>query len=303
MKDVRKGAVKHVGNKLADDERDAIVKISCCEEYQSLTPCEIVPLLAEKNIYLGSERTFYRVLGALGLIHHRSLARPASRKSRPKELVATAPHQVWSWDITYLRSLVAGIYFYAYIVLDVFSRKIVGWEISDRESETVSSAMFCRLAREMDLKNLSLHSDRGNPMKGATMLMTLYRLGVVPSFSRPRVSDDNPYSEALFRTVKYHRTYPGAFETPEKAREWFAGFIHWYNTEHLHSGIGYVTPEARHAGMAEEIYDKRNETYAKAFALHPERWSRKPKIWKGPQVVILNPAERNIQIERKIKAA
>lgn len=292
-----------MANKLGESEREAIVKTSCSPEYQGYTPCEIVPLLAEKNIYLASERTFYRVLGALDLIHHRSLARPASRKSRPRELVATAPHQVFSWDITYLRTLVAGIYFYAYVVLDVFSRKIVGWEISDKESEGVSSAMFSRLDREMDLKNISLHSDRGNPMKGATMLMTLYRLGVIPSFSRPRVSDDNPYSESLFRTVKYHRTYPGHFETIENAREWFAGFINWYNTEHLHSGIGYVTPEARHSGTAEEIYAKRNITYAKAFALHPERWSRKPKTWEGPKVVVLNPAERNVQLENKSKVA
>ena len=129
-------------------------------------------------------------------------------------------------------------------------------------------------------------------MKGMNMLMKLYELGVMPSFSRPRVSDDNPYSESWFKTVKYHPTYPGKFETISAARIWFAEFINWYNTEHLYSGIGYVTPSSRHQGTAQAVYDKRNETYGKARAAHPERWSGKMKRWVGPEVVYLNPSEK-----------
>lgn len=298
LSDRRKGAAKHVGNKLSDEEIQIIADTACSEEFRGMTPMEIVPLLAEIGKYLGSESSFYRVLKARNLLHHRANSAPARRNNLPPELVATAPNQVWSWDITYLRTLVAGIYFYAYVFLDVFSRKIVAWEIADIESETISAAMMSRLRLELNLRGVHLHSDRGNPMKGATMVMKLFELGVIPSLSRPRVSDDNPYSESLFKTVKYHRSYPGKFETILEAREWFAGFINWYNTEHLHSGIGYVTPASRHEGTAQAIYDKRNATYAIAQAAHPERWSTQSKKWKGAEVVYLNPSE---ETKKKLK--
>jgi len=301
--DRRKGAPKHVANKLSDAERQSIVDTACNEEFRSMTPHEIVPTLAERGTYIGSERTFYRVLKSKNLLHHRSNCAPSQKKSKPPELVATGPGQVLSWDITYLRTFVAGIFLYAYLVVDIYSRKIVGWEISDIESEVVSSRLFARMGRDMDLRNAHVHSDRGNPMKGGSILAKLYELGVIPSFSRPRVSDDNPFSESLFKTVKYHRTYPRRFDTIEHARDWFAGFIDWYNTEHLHSGIGYVTPEARHAGKADKIFAKRNKTYALAYEQHPERWSRKPKNWSIPSAVYLNPSDETKKMNTKRKAA
>ena len=300
--DARKGAAKHVANKLSIAEAQAVVDIACCPEYRGMTPMEIVPTLAANDRYLASESTFYRVLKSRNLLHHRSSSAPAQRPNRPAELIATAPNQVWSWDITYLRSLVAGIYYFAYLVMDIYSRKIVGWEIAASESDSISAAMMARLNLEQDLRGLHLHSDRGNPMKGATMVMKLYELGVMASYSRPRVSDDNPYSEALFKTAKYHKTYPGKFTSEAEARAWFAEFIHWYNTEHLHSAIGYVTPTARHQGIAQAIYDKRNKTYARAQAAHPERWANKLKVWAGPAMVYLNPSEET-KFQNKPKAA
>ncbi|MBU1613555.1 IS3 family transposase [Patescibacteria group bacterium] len=288
--DKRKGAAKRVANKLSDAERQKIIDTACSPEFQHMMMYEIVAKLAERHTYIASESTFYRTLKALNLLRFRGNTAPARRSSKPPERRATGPNQVLTWDITYLRTQVAGIFFYAYLVIDIFSRKIVGWEISAEESETISSRLFERLGRDHDMQSIYLHADRGNPMKGATMLMTLYKLGVIPSFSRPRVSDDNPYSESLFKTVKYHRTYPRKFVTVEEAREWFAGFILWYNTEHLHTGIGLVTPEARHNGTATAIYATRNETYARAHTVHPERWSRKPKNWAIPSEVYLNPS-------------
>lgn len=256
-----------------------------------MTPMEIVPTLAQKGEYLASESTFYRVLKARDLLHHRANTAPVRRHGKPPERVATGPNQVYSWDITYLRTYVAGIFFYAYIILDVWSRKIVGWEIAEEERDTVSAALMERLALDHDLHGVYLHSDRGNPMKGVNMVMKLYQLGVMPSFSRPRVSDDNPYSESLFRTIKYSRKYPGRFETIAEAREWFAEFIDWYNNEHLHSRIGYVTPASRHNGVAQCIFDTRNATYANAHKAHPERWAKHIRKWMGPPMVYLNPSD------------
>ena len=274
---------------MSESEREAVIQAACSDEYRHMNPWEIVAVLAERQIYLASERTFYRILRKKDLLHHRGNTKAPSRHGKPKELIATGEDQVWSWDITWMRSNVVGLFFYAYIFIDIFTRDIVGWEVSDIESDEVSSAMIRRMSREHNLEYLNLHSDRGNPMKGATMLMTMYSLGVIPSLSRPRVSDDNPYSEALFRTVKYHRSYPGHFNCIEDAREWLAGFVHWYNTEHLHSGIGYVTPASRRDGSAQGVIDRRNETYMRAFLSHPERWANKPKLWATPNVVRLNP--------------
>jgi transposase InsO family protein len=291
--DKRKGAFKRVGNKLSNEERRLIIETACNEEFSAMTPMEIVPTLAERGIYIASESTFYRLLKAHHLQHHRSNVTAPRYHARPLELVATGPNQVYSWDITYVRTTVRGIYFFAYIVVDIFSRKIVCWEIGLSESDETSAAMMERLNRECLLRGIYLHSDNGNPMRGSTMVMTLLRLGVIPSLSRPRVSDDNPFSEALFKTIKYHKSYPGKFETITEARLWFSDFINWYNTEHLHSGIGYVTPNQRHNGTAKIVYDKRNQTYLKAKEAHPERWSGKAKEWKGPKQVLLNPSSES----------
>jgi putative transposase len=288
--DRRKGARRTVKRSLSEAERQAVSEVACSERFRDCTPYEIVAILAQEGTYVGSVSTFYRVLRAEGKLHHRSESRPAQRRAAPPQLVAGAPHQVFSWDITYLKTGVSGIFLYAYLVVDVWSRKIVGWSVECEESEQLAVELFRSLVRRHNLNGVRLHADNGNPMKGATMLMTLYNLGVIPSFSRPRVSDDNPYSESLFKTLKYTAGYPKHFRDLSHAREWMAAFVDWYNTKHLHSGIGYVTPQQRHDGTAATILDARNRTLEEAYRLHPERWSAAPRKWTAPEVVYLNPS-------------
>jgi transposase InsO family protein len=289
--DRRHGPNTVPANKLTEAERRQIMAVVTSPEYRDQSPKQIVPRLADQGRYLASEATFYRVLHAADMQHPRGRARPAA--SRPREHVATGPWQVASWDITYLRSLVRGEFFYLYLVEDVWSRKILGWEVHEQESDELAAALIKRIrceAGDVDLAGWVLHADNGGPMKGATMLATLQRLGVVTSFSRPGVSDDNPYSEALFRTLKYCPAYPSAgFATVADARVWVARFVEWYNHEHQHSGIGYVAPAQRHAGEDVAILAARKAVYERARRRRPTRWARATRAWGRPATVILNP--------------
>ncbi len=289
--DGRRGPKSEPGNKLTRMERKRLLKMVNSPEYRDMSPKQIVPKLADKGMYLASESTVYRVLRNEGQMAHREGSRPAVH-SHPKEHPADGPNRVWSWDITFLPSSVRGMFFYLYMIMDVWSRKIVGFEVHAEESMELSSILITRVCAEMkiDEEQLVLHSDNGGPMKGATMLATLQKLGVMPSFSRPHVSDDNPYSEALFRTLKYRPEYPGKpFETPESARNWVVDFVDWYNTEHLHSGINFVTPDDRHFGRSEEILNKRKIVYENAKKKKPERWSGETRNWNSIETVVLNP--------------
>lgn len=289
--DGRAGPKTAPANKLTDAERHEVLEVVNSPEYRDRSPKQIVPSLADQGEYLASESTMYRILREEGQLAHRAPSRPATRH-RPRELVATSPNQVWSWDITYLRSPVLGVFFFLYLVVDIFSRKIVAAEVqmtedSERAAELIAQACA---AEGIDPDQLALHSDNGSPMKGATLLATLQQLGVMPSFSRPRVSDDNPFSEALFRTAKYRPEYPGGpFASLEAAREWVRWFVEWYNHQHLHSGIRFVTPAQRHAGEDVEILARRRAVYEAARARHPERWSGRTRDWSRVQAVRLNP--------------
>ena len=289
MIDGRKGASKSVPRKLSEAEKDELVSVACSKEYCDQTPYEIVVDLLEKDRYIASASTFYRVLRERGLLHHRRESKAPRNSARPPELVATGPNQVWSWDITYLKTGVSGIFLYAYVIIDVWSRKIVGWEIHERDLPELAVEFFRRLSRRLKLKGVRLHADNGNSMKGATILMLFYHLGVIPSFSRPRVSDDNPYSESLFKTLKYSVRYPKFFTDLAHARSWFAGFVVWYNTEHRHSAIGYVTPQTRHEGGDLDLFATRNRTLSAARSAHPERWGKRIAIHEFDRVVYLNP--------------
>ncbi len=290
-KDCRKGALKKVPRKLSEAERQQVKDTACGQQYKDLNPYEIVALLAENGTYIASERTFYRILKADGLLHHRGNGKPAVRKPVPDELVATVPNQIWSWDITWLRTDVRGLFYYTYMIKDIWTKDIVGWEIHDREDDELAAAMFKRLQLKHNMKGIILRSDNGNPMKGATMLMTLYNLGVIPSYSRPGVSNDNPFIKALFKTLKYTAGYPGQFKDIEHARTWMANFVNWYNTEHRHSALGYVTPQQRRSGEYKEIFEKRNVTLAAARKRNPERWGKKQKVWGCVEQVYLNPGK------------
>jgi transposase InsO family protein len=260
-------------------------------EYRNRSPKQIVPSLADQGEYLVSESTMYRILHEEDQLKHRASSSAPARR-RPRELVATTPNQVWSWDITYLKSPILGVFFYLYLVVDIFSRKIVAAEVhaaedSEHAAELIEQACA---AEGINPDQLALHSDNGGPMKGATLLATLQQLGVMPSFSRPRVSDDNPYSEALFRTAKYRPEYPnGPFDSLEAAREWVRWFVDWYDHQHLHSAIRFVTPAQRHAGEDAEILANRCAVYEAARTRHPERWSGNTRDWSRVEAVRLNP--------------
>mgnify|MGYP001132830748 CR=1 FL=1 len=279
-------------NRLSEEEHAAILAISTSLRFRDLPPSQIVPILAEEGVYVASESSFYRLLRQEKLLRHREYSRPRAN-NRPKEYVATGPNQVWSWDITYLRSPVRGQFYYLYLVVDVWSRMIVAWRVEEMESAEIAAQMIQEacLRQGVNRDQLVIHSDNGGPMKGATLLATLQALGIIPSFSRPRVSDDNPYSEALFRTLKYRPEYPDRpFEGLQEAKAWIQGFVRWYNTEHRHSGIQFVTPVSRHTGEEEQILLKRKEVYEQAKKRNPSRWSGTTRNWEPIVEVRLNPS-------------
>jgi transposase InsO family protein len=219
-------------------------------------------------------------------------AGPRHLSGRAIPMIKSLRENVWSWDITYLKSALRGCFFYLYLVVDIWSRKIVGWSVEASESTDSAAELFRRICAELDLdpEGLVLHSDNGGPMKGSTMLATLQRLGVVPSFSRPHVSDDNAYSESLFHTLKYRPSYPSRpFESIEEARAWVADFVAWYNGLHLHSSISFVTPEDRHSGRDTLLLERRRHVYERARRRHPERWSGATRNWEHVEKVRLNP--------------
>jgi transposase InsO family protein len=231
-------------------------------------------------------------------LHHRGRAQAPRKVSKPEAYRATAPNQVWSWDITFLASIITGRFFRLYLVMDIYSRKIVGWEVHENETADHASLLISKacLAEGICRQGLVLHSDNGSPMKGATMLATLQRLGVVPSFSRPSVSNDNPYSESLFGTMKYTPAFPSKpFESLEAAREWVYAFVQWYNEMHRHSGIQFVTPAQRHGGEEHSILEKRKAIYEEAKQRHPERWSRGTRNWAPEEEVWLNPENQDTE--------
>jgi transposase InsO family protein len=281
-------------NKLTEDEHQQILEACNEKRFQNLPPSQIVPTLLDEGRYIASVSSFYRVLREHGQLTSRGRAQKTSRR-KPTSYAATGPNQVWSWDITYLPTPVRGMHFYLYMVEDIFSRMIVAWEIHTVESADYAAELIQKACLKHGIHTqdtpLVLHSDNGSPMKGATMLATLQRLGVVPSFSRPRVSDDNPYSESLFRTMKYRPNYPSKpFETLMDARTWVNRFVSWYNEEHKHSGLKFVTPAERHFGKAEAIQQERTIRLLKARAQNPERWgSRNIRNWSLPREVWLNP--------------
>ena len=277
-------------NRLSESERVDILATANAPRFAHLPPSQIVPQLADEGRYLASESSFYRILREEKQLTHRGKAK-APTHSRPPELVATAPNQLWSWDITYLGTTVKGMYFYLYLIMDLFSRKIVGWEVFAEESAEHAATVFRKayLREGVAGHSLRLHSDNGSPMKGATMLATLQRLGVVPSFSRPSVSNDNPYSEALFKTMKYRPGFPDKpFDNLDQARHWVGGFEQWYNEQHRHSALNFITPGQRHRGEDHEILRRRTALYAAAKNSHPERWSAEHRTWTRPEVVTLN---------------
>jgi putative transposase len=290
--DGRHGPKRAPKNGLSAKERQQLLETLNSPEFRDLSPKQIVPRLADRKVFLASESTMYRVLRAENLLAHRESYRTPTKRHKPGEYLARAANEVWSWDITYLKTEVRGVFLYLYMVVDVWSRKIVAWEVYLEESAENAAALLSAAHRSEGVSpgSLVLHSDNGGPMKGATLKATLDKLGVTASYSRPSVSNDNPYSESLFRTMKYRPAYPtGAFESIETAHRWVADFVTWYNTEHLHSAIRFVTPADRHAGRDIALLERRDVVYQDARVHRPDRWSGDTRDWNHIKEVRLNP--------------
>lgn len=293
--DRRKGSQRLVSHRLTDEERQRILLTCNQPEFAALPPGQIVPTLADQGLYIGSERSFYRVLHAHGQLHRRGRARPPQEPRPVPRLRTDGPNQLWSWDITYLPTSVRGVWLYLYLVVDVWSRKIVAWDVAEREDAQIAADLVGRACLRERISRrrpqpLILHADNGNAMRAATLESRLEELGVLRSFSRPRVSNDNPFSESLFRTVKYRPDYPRRpFPAVEEACDWVMAFVDWYNHQHRHSGIRFVTPAQRHSGQASEICHLRASVYEQARQRHPRRWTRSTRCWRQPEVVWINP--------------
>jgi len=283
-------------NKLSPAERQAALLLLNGDEFKNLPPSQVVPRLADQGRYVASESTLYRLLHQAGQMTHRQLGRAPHKRSKPRALTAHRPDQIYCWDITYLPTQLRGAYFYLYLFVDLFSRKIVGWQVFDTESAQRASDLLQDICVRQGIAagQLVVHSDNGSPMKGETMLATMQRLGVAASRSRPSVSNDNPYSESLFRTLKYRPELPVTpFETLLQARRWATDLVHWYNDEHRHSAIGFVTPSQRHAGLDVALLQDRAMVYERARQANPLRWSNATRDWSRVDCVHLNPDKPN----------
>jgi putative transposase len=289
--DLRKGH-NNLSNSLTDSEEQQILEVCNSPEYCNLSPNQIVPMLADKNIYLASESTICRVLRKHKLLTHRRKSKQPSKKREPASHVATDSNQVWTWDITYLKTQVKGMFYYLYLIIDIYDRCITGFRVEESQCSTLASEMVkdTILKRGAESKKLVIHSDNGGPMKGSTMAMTLDRLGVITTFNRPSVSNDNSYSESLFKTLKYSLRNPlKPFKSCEEASLWAEEFIEWYNRKHLHSGIKYVTPHQRFLKQDKIILDNRKQVYELAKMKNPNRWiNNNIKNWNRINAVFLN---------------
>ena len=302
--DGRPQAVRPVpGHALSEAERAQVLAVANDPRFASVPPARIVPMLADEGIYLASESTFSRILREHGQSAHRGRAKAPKAMRPPTTHIATAVREVWCWDMTYLPAQVMGRWFYLYLILDLYSRKIVGWEVHGADHADHAAHLVRRTALAEGIAALAakpvLHGDNGSTLKATTVLAMLNWLGVKPSYSRPRVSDDNAYAESLFRTAKYRPEFPAkGFADLDCARAWAAGFVRWYNFDHRHSGIRYVSPAQRHDGDDHAILAARHALYTRARELNPARWSGNTRNWSPIGAVTLNP-ERDCIIKSR----
>ena len=282
-------------------ERARIIEVANQPRFAETPPARIVPALADEGSYIASKSSFHRVLRAAGQMNRRGRAQPPRPSRPPSTHIATRPGEVWCWDMTFLPAQVQGRWFYLYLILDLFSRKVVGFEVHETDSADHAAHLARRTALAEGVHAVPakpvLHGDNGATLKATTVLAMLAWLGIAPSYSRPRVSDDNPFVEALFRTAKYRPAFPPkGFADLDAARQWAAAFVHWYNHEHHHSGIQYVTPAERHAGQDRALLARRHALYQQARERNPRRWSGQTRNWTPMAAVTLNP-ERDAVVQ------
>lgn len=262
---------------LSSAERESVRAMLNCERFQDCAPGAIQATLLDEGQYLCSTRTMYRILQEDGATRERrnQLTHPLYHKP---ELLATAPNQLWSWDITKLRGPVKWTYFYLYVILDVFSRYVVGWMVAPREGAELATKLIAETCEKQQIgrNQLSLHADRGSAMRSKPVALLLADLSVTKTHSRPYTSNDNPYSESQFRTMKYRPEFPGRFGCIQDSRAFCQAFFPWYNDDHRHSGIGMMTPATVHYGLAAAVSENRQVALNAAYAAHPERFVRRP---------------------------
>ncbi len=275
----------------SDAERQVLQAVLCCERFIDCAPATIHATLLDEGVYLGSVRTMYRLLATDGQSRERrnQLTHPAYVKP---ELLAVGPNEVWSWDITKVKGPVKWTCFHLYVILDIFSRYVVGWMIAPQESAELAEQLIADTVAKQGVApgTLTLHADRGTSMRSKLVAELLVDLDVAKSHSRPYISDDNPYSEAQFKTLKYRPDFPARFGCIEDARAHCQQFFHWYNESHRHSGIGYMTPTAVHHGQAKTLFKQRSDTLNAAFAANPKRFKgNRPQPPKLPTAAWINP--------------
>ncbi len=278
---------------LSEPERQEVLQVLHSERFVDSAPAQVHATLLEEGSYLCSPRTMYRLLSQSGEVRERRAQLQHPRYARP-ELVATGPKQVWSWDVTKLKGPVKLVYFYLYVILDIFSRYVVGWMIAEAENAGLAEQLIEQSCFKQGIApdRLTLHADRGAPMTSKTVAQLLAELGIDKSHGRPRVSNDNPFSEALFKTAKYRPAMPERFTGVSHAREVFRGVFDWYNTQHHHSGIAYLTPAVAHHGRADEVLERRHRARMAAYLAHPDRFVNGPPQREHlPAAVWINPPE------------
>ena len=277
-------------NALTATEKQQMIDTANQPEFASLPPAQIVAIQAERGEYIASERSYYRVLKEHNMLQHRGKARAPAKKPKTIKLLASAIGQVWTWDITWLPTGVNGQFYKLYMMLDLFSRKIVGWEVFYEENSDNSKQVLRKAILAEGHSPDYVHGDNGKPIKNASLHAMMLDKNIQPSHSRPRVSNDNAYSESLFRTVKHHPSLPDKpFESLEEAQHWVMGFVNWYNHEHRHKGIGMITPAQKHAGEDAAILRKRKAVYEAAKSKHPARWNgRNTRKWEVVKQTKLN---------------
>lgn len=254
------------------EEEERFLAVVNSPRFVDSTPEQIVAMLADEGEYIASPSTLYRILRKRKALAHRQESRKPRKATPPEIIPVTGPNQVWSWDITWLKTEVAGLFLYAYTIIDLYDRTVVGWTIELNESEEHAQILFQRVMRDLGVCPDIVHADNGNPMRGVTLAVFLDSLAVRRSYSRPRCSNDNAFIESWHKTLKYTVGYPERFSSLCHARSWYAEFVHWYNTVHLHSGLGYVTPDQRRTGAATAIYEARNRILQQACLRTPHRW-------------------------------
>lgn len=289
----REKARKPSPRRLSDGERKQVLDTLHSDRFIDSSPAEVYNTLLDEEEYLCSERTMYRIMEESGENRERrnQLTHPAYTKP---ELIATGPNEVWSWDITKLKGPAKWTYFYLYVILDIFSRYTVGWMVAFKESATLARRLITETCDKQDITQdeLTLHADRGSSMRSKLVAQLLGDLGVTKSHSRPYTSNDNPFSESQFKTMKYRPEFPAKFGSIEDARTFCRGFFDWYNNMHRHSGIGMMTPEVVHYGQAGQVISARQKVLTAAYESHPERFVRgEPNPQQLPEAVWINPPE------------